>query len=195
VAGGANLYGFANGDPINGHDPSGFACEKRGSDRLMCTNLGPTDPRIIRDFLGGDAGNEAYDVFKRAGMTQWSASSCRVGFSDPQCDRMADAMSALTLSDNALCSSLGTLATRVFERGHMYFKQSTRYHGAGFGPGQYGTIWLAPGAFSKGDVWLKDMIAHEARHLQAVKSQLNPRHKDTGRDAVYNIGHMCAALP
>lgn len=89
LAGGANSYGYAGGDPVSNGDPLGLYCEKKSVDRMVCKDVGPGDYRTMSDFLGGAAGAGAFATFQTAGLTQWSAGTCRGGFSHSQCSNIA----------------------------------------------------------------------------------------------------------
>jgi len=43
LAGGSNLYGYANGDPINGSDPFGLACLEKGKEVPCPDNMASKD--------------------------------------------------------------------------------------------------------------------------------------------------------
>ena len=169
LAGGLNVYGFANGDPVSYWDPSGLACEKKSEDRLVCTNVGPGDYRTVRDFLGGDAGQSAYSAFDEAGLTQWDSRSCRGGFTSAQCGVIADAQSSLTLHSNALCAALGARSTKRFQSGRFGWRPDAgqQYYGMStpFNPfGMFRITRLSPIAFDPGE--LANTIAHEEFHYE-----------------------------
>jgi RHS repeat-associated protein len=121
IAGGLNGYGYANGDPVGNYDPWGLECEPRGQERLHCTDVGPGDYRTIRNFLGGEAGANAYATFESLGLTEWSERTCRGGFSYAQCGEVAEAQARLTLHPDSYCSRLGVRSTRRFQRGKFRF--------------------------------------------------------------------------
>lgn len=195
IAGGLNLYGFADGDPLSHSDPFGLWCEKRGSgngERLYCEDIGPGDFYTIRDYLGGAAGESAFHTFQQAGFTKWSPSTCVGGFSDSQCTMLAQSFSKLTLHADSRCSSLGVSATKRFQAGRFRYKDlpdNLLGYAQKFWP--WGTITLDPDAFATPQI-LTTIVAHEARHFQnpfAGGGPLGIFHRYG--DSVYRIGEYC----
>jgi RHS repeat-associated protein len=165
TAGGLNLYGYAEGDPVNNHDPTGLYCEKKGEDHLVCKNVRPGDFRTIRNFLGGEAGQSAYETFERAGLTQWDSRTCRGGFSHAQCDQMANGLSNLTLTQSDICARMGVSATKRFQSGRYRWRGGMSAYGMAnpfFPLGFMRRVWLGPSAFRPGE--LSNTIAHEEYH-------------------------------
>lgn len=111
----------------NSGDPFGLVCVPSGSDRLVCTNVSRSDLWTIRRFLGGAAGQHAFDQLSTLSAFQnWGGADCTGGpgsFSEGQCEQIAEVHARLTLHTDALCSSLGVRATRRFQRGQYRFHQ------------------------------------------------------------------------
>jgi hypothetical protein len=159
------LYSYANGDPVNNHDPSGNVCERKSTDRLVCTNLGPGDAETMRDFLGGSAGDEFYSTLRTDPRMQ--AENCRGGFDAGQCRQIAQALSNLTLDANSRCRTRGVSATRRFQAGRFVFGSwwSNKDYGwaeTGF-PRAWNRIGLTLNAFGEGE--LANTISHEEWHI------------------------------
>ncbi|MDB4906771.1 MAG: hypothetical protein JWO05_1555 [Gemmatimonadetes bacterium] len=194
LAGGMNSYAVGNGDPVNNGDPLGLSCERQGTDRLRCENVGPGDFRTMADFLGGDAGKAAYSAFQAAGLTRWSSSTCRGGFNGGQCDQIAASLSDLTLNADSRCSSLGVAATRRFQRGlfHLRDLDGTTVGYAWKFFFRWGHIDLDPSIFeNQSDV--TEVIAHEVRHFQNVFAGGGPLGILHGSgDSVYRLGNYCS---
>jgi RHS repeat-associated protein len=184
LAGGLAMYGYAEGDPFNNDDPDGLYCVKKSEDHLECTDLGPGDFHTIRDFLGGEAGQSAYEQFERAGLTQWDARSCRGGFTHAQCDRIADALSSLTLHAQSICTRMGVSGTKRFQSGRYRWRGRFRHYGESnpfFPFGFLRRVWLGPLAFEPGE--LANTIAHEEFH----------HHRPFARHSrVHAVGDSCA---
>lgn len=165
LAGGINQYAFAAGDPVNGWDPSGLACRTIGVDRLECTDISAGDFATIRDFLGGAAGQAAYELFARAGWTGGGSQSCpNVDFAS-RCNQIRDKLSYYANSPAPLCKTLGSAGVSRYGRG-QYNYSPTR----GGARGQ---------SLSGGDViileeaWLQNLLSfvilHEEYHQYLIR--------------------------
>ncbi len=185
-----NLYSYADGDPVNNHDPSGNVCERKSADRLVCTNLGPGDAESMRDFLGGSAGQSLYSALRSDPRMQ--SENCRGGFDGGQCTQLANASSRLINHANSLCSDLGTGFVRTWQAGRVSYKGGPRsYGGAGFLFGPLGRIWLTQETLEASDTFLQNSLAHESAHLKWPLTQLlhlTPRERN---DRVYQAGRTC----
>ncbi|HEV8382864.1 MAG TPA: RHS repeat-associated core domain-containing protein [Gemmatimonadales bacterium] len=122
LAGGLNAYGFAAGDPVGNGDPFGVYCQRHGSDRMTCTGA-PGDWWTISEFLGGATGRATFQAAQQAGLTRWSSSTCRGGFSDDACSQIAAGLAKLIVREIEQCSALGTRAAKRFEAGRFRLHQ------------------------------------------------------------------------
>jgi len=198
LEGGLNPYAYAGSNPVMNGDPTGLWCEVRGAgtevERLHCEDIRPGDYHTIRNYLGGAAGQSAFDMFTALGWTAWSASTCRGGFSDSQCSDIAKAQSRLTLHNDAQCRTLGVSATRRFQRGHYrYSPNETGWVGMAI-PVFSRKVWIAGLAWTTYQGDLQNVIAHEeAHHRYWLKFalQLNWVDHNAGGDFIYEIGNRC----
>jgi hypothetical protein len=163
LAGGMNLYSYADGDPVNNHDPNGTECERRG-DRLSCKNFGAGDAETIRDFLGGSTGQRVYSWLRLD--PRFQSENCQGGFDGGQCMRLANATSQLINHTSPTvgreCSRYGTAFARRLQAGRVHWDPSPESD-ADFGSSWGGEMWLSAKAFWP---WqLRNTIAHEEHHL------------------------------
>lgn len=179
---------------MNQHDPFGLACEKRGEDRMVCTNIGSGDAEAIRDFIGGESGQSAYATLR--GHAAFRSENCRGGFGGAQCMDVAQAQSWLINHSNERCSALGTSAARRFQRGHYRYAPSATWLGLAK-PVISRNVWLGGRLWGDHQGYLTDTVAHEEAHhrywLRFLVSVAWISH-NSGRvnDFIYQIGTNCA---
>lgn len=197
LAGGLNQYNYAGADPVNHYDPLGLACEKKNTDRMVCTEIGPGDFRTISDFLGGEAGASAYAMFEEAGLTAWSNTTCRGGFEYSKCSDIAMAQSWLVNHSDSRCSALGTSATRRFQRGNYRYAPDEKDWLGLAKPVISSKVWLGGRLWGDHQGYLTNTVGHEEAHHRYWPRFLVTgawiRH-NSGRvnDFIYKIGARCA---
>lgn len=187
---------------MNNTDPFGLECERRGSDRLHCENYGPGDAWTIRRFLGGESGAGAFAFLTSLGLTQWSAKTCRGGFSEGQCGNLAESLATLTLHENNLCRLLGSRATQRFQLGRLRYHEGYIQNGDSRIVGlanvwqiwRAGTIVVSSHLFPGGphSEAMTEILAHEEYHFLYLGSSIwygvFGHHRG---DPIYSAGETC----
>jgi RHS repeat-associated protein len=197
LAGGLNLYGYANGDAVSQHDPLGLSCARHGPEKLECTGLNPGDFGTIARFIGGASGERALQTFSAAGWTQWNASNCRGGWNPAECATIANALSLLTLSDDSACSEAGTRAMRRFQSGRTIKAPILGGHADGmavgaifpFAFGRY--VLMHPRVAGYEVTGIRNVFGHEEQHMHRPWTIIPPWGGSLFHRNAYKFGDRC----
>ncbi|HEU0014572.1 MAG TPA: RHS repeat-associated core domain-containing protein, partial [Longimicrobium sp.] len=212
LGGGINPYVYAGNNPLSNTDPSGMWCEVRNKgeedETLHCEDIKPHDFYTIRAYLGGSAGDWAFELFKSLGWTTFGSGGCGSGFSESQCGDLARGIAGLIASPERECSYLGTRASRRMGQGLYRLRSNAhmaRRHGSTpSGRGAYG-FSIPP--FSRRVefnqlIWDEGMqghftnyIAHEEAHIRYwYLGEGHPHDPSNPKDRIFTMAGRCGPL-